>query len=166
MIFQHGLFGLSDQIGKAELCFALNNGCILGNRHFEPDGREHRGVHIPPVTRYSTHAHKTPDLADQRFGKKANSSVGNDRQIKRAASQGGVYGFSEMRITVNMFNLRRNLGNLVRSTMKNRDLIAPLNQAIHNKRSGRSGASDNQCFHSAPFPLRTPDRIDSLSSRP
>ena len=41
MVFQHGLFGLGDQIGKAQFRFTLNNGGIFGNRHFEPNRRQH-----------------------------------------------------------------------------------------------------------------------------
>ena len=144
---QDGLLGLGDQIREAQLLLAIDHRRVFRNRHFQA-GREQRiGVHIAPIAGHPTDPDKAADFADQGFGHKTDAAIGHHGQIKGPLTQGLINGFPKVRVAVNMFNLGRYLGNFVGPAVKNRDLIAPFDQAIDDKRAGRASPSDDKCFH-------------------
>jgi hypothetical protein len=51
------------------------------------------------------------------------------------------------RVGVQVLDVGGEMRAFVPAAMQHRDVVAPLKQAIHDRRPGRPGASDNECAH-------------------
>jgi hypothetical protein len=81
------------------------------------------------------------NFAYECFRDHANTAVGGDHDIERAPGESCIEGLTEMGITVNMFDVVGNFGNLVGAAMEYRHRVAAFLKTVDKKRSARTGAT-------------------------
>src|SRR5215469_7321421 len=126
------------------LRFAFDSGSSLRNRNRQASGKIGRRDEVTAIRGHTADRYELAGLARERFGDYADPSISRDHDVEFAPCNRGVQGLAKMRVRMNVLDLGADLRNFVCSTMKDRDPVPTLAQAVREKRSTGPRAADNQ----------------------
>ena len=126
---------------------ARHQGGILTGRSWNSRGKVQARIKVTAIAGDAANPDKVAGAAGRCFGDEADAPVGGDYEVESAATERLIDGLEKVRVTMDVLDPGRNPGNLVRTTMKNRDLVASVQQAVDEKGAGRTSSSNNKCFH-------------------
>src|SRR5580658_3947714 len=126
------------------LLFALNGGRGLGERNRQTLRKIHGRNEVAAVGRHAADSDELASLAGERFCDDAYPSVSSDDDIEGASRDCRIKRLVKMRVGVNVLDVGTDLRNFVRPAVENRNRVSALAQAVCEKGSTGTGATDNQ----------------------
>src|SRR5260370_8713724 len=103
---------------------------MFGPGHLQPRPKIRCGVDIAVIARHPPDRDKARRLAGQRRRDETDAPVSRDDYVEGAVAERGFDRLAEMGVAVDMRDFRHNLGNLVRSTMDNCDLLTSFTKPV------------------------------------